>query len=180
MGLQDSKPLPGTPVTRRLTPRHNDRLGAVYSAVYSFWSARASAHSQAGQAAALRRDAYSVILFDDAIDIPLVNDFQSSPDDLLTSVLAHESRGGTDYSVALRSVHSIMETHWSTDRFVILDCTGCGTHFLTPYLVQRSPVVIFLSDGECDVDDATVQDVCRRAVALGYVLVQVLKMICRH
>ncbi|KAF8262190.1 hypothetical protein EI94DRAFT_721094 [Lactarius quietus] len=32
---------------------------------------------------------------------------------------------------------------------------------------ERTPVMIFLSDGECSVSDASVQDVCRSAVQLG-------------
>jgi hypothetical protein len=35
-------------------------------------------------------------------------------------------------------------------------------------------VIIFLSDGECGVTDERVQDVCRRALALGSVLSQSL------
>lgn len=34
---------------------------------------------------------------------------------------------------------------------------------------ERTPVVIFLSDGECSVTDQTVQDFCRSAVRLGFV-----------
>jgi hypothetical protein len=36
--------------------------------------------------------------------------------------------------------------------------------------MERTPVVIFLSDGECDVSDQTVQDLCRSAVHLGFVI----------
>lgn len=32
---------------------------------------------------------------------------------------------------------------------------------------RRSPVVIFLSDGECGVQDATIYDLCRSAARLG-------------
>jgi hypothetical protein len=130
MGCSDRKPLQGTPVTQRIAARHNNRLGAVYSALYAFWSARASAQTQAGQAA-LRRDAYSVIFFDDSVTIPLANNFQSSPDDLLNTVLAQSARGGTDFNTALRNVQNIMETHWSTDRFVASESTKCEAHMLT-------------------------------------------------
>ena len=37
------------------------------------------------------------------------------------------------------------------------------------YILYRSPVIIFLSDGECAVSDQTVQDLCRSAVHLGLV-----------
>jgi len=32
---------------------------------------------------------------------------------------------------------------------------------------DRSPVVIFLSDGECRVEDATIRSICRAAINLG-------------
>jgi hypothetical protein len=32
----------------------------------------------------------------------------------------------------------------------------------------RTPVIVFLSDGECGVGDQTVRNLCRSAVALGY------------
>jgi hypothetical protein len=117
MSSADRVPLQGTPVTQRIAAHHNNRLGAVYSALYAFWSARATAQTQAGQAI-LRRDAYSVILFDNNIDIPLENNFQSSSDDLLTAVLAHHARGGTNFNLALENIQTVMERRWSTDRFV--------------------------------------------------------------
>ncbi len=33
----------------------------------------------------------------------------------------------------------------------------------------RAPIVIFLSDGECSLEDTTIYGICRRAVALGLV-----------
>ncbi|KIP12766.1 hypothetical protein PHLGIDRAFT_113364 [Phlebiopsis gigantea 11061_1 CR5-6] len=116
MGLQDRQPLRNTPVTGRIAVRHNDRLGAVYSSLYAFWTAR---HGALGSAAN-RRDSYSVILFDHDLDTPVTNDFQSTPDQLLNLVLQHESRGGTDYTMALAAARSCMENNWSTERQVSL------------------------------------------------------------
>lgn len=112
MGLQDRQPLRSTPVTAKITRRHNDRLGAVYSSLYAFWSAR---HGAVG-GVANRRDSYSVILFDDILDTPVTNDFVSTPDRLLDLLLQHESRGGTDYNIALQGAQSCMQNHWSTER----------------------------------------------------------------
>lgn len=117
MGLQDRRPLPGTPVTARIANRSNDRLGAVYSALYAFWSERyAAINANLADGTANRRDAYSIILFDDQVSVIVENDFQSSPDALLNSCLAHESRGGTDYTMALRAVQQVMDRRWSTER----------------------------------------------------------------
>jgi len=93
-----------------------------------------------------RRDAYSVILFDHSIHHSTDNDFTSSPDALLNSVLGYGSGGGTNYTLAVASALEVMERNWST---------------------ERAPVIIFLSDGECHIADENVRDICRRAVALG-------------
>jgi hypothetical protein len=167
MGYSDQRPLQGTPTTARISASCNNRLGSVYSSLYAFWTTRAAIHGQPGQAA-IRRDAYSVVLFDDTIVIPMQNDFQSSPDQLLDMVLRYPASGGTNFNLALSNAQAIMERHWSTDRclftFILSD------HVLT--LIIRTPVVVFLSDGECSVNDSAVQDVSQRAITLGYVSVR--------
>ncbi|KAG1889124.1 hypothetical protein F4604DRAFT_1673832 [Suillus subluteus] len=146
MASGDKHPLPNTPASDRIVRRSNNRFGAVLSSLYSFWSARAAAIG--GQQAA-RRDSYSVILFDHTVTNAFVNDFVSSPDQLLDAVLRYSADGGTNFTAAIMQAQSVMEQHWST---------------------ERSPVIIFLSDGECNVADQTVQDLCRSAVRLGKAL----------
>jgi len=139
--------LPNTPVTTRIAARSNNRLGAVYSSLHAFWASRQVALSQSSsQQSQARRDAYSILLFDHEVTNCLANDFTLSADQLLNTVLAYPARGGTDYTSALNAAKTVMMTHWST---------------------ERTPVIIFLSDGECSVSDQTVQDVCRAAVARG-------------
>ncbi|KAH8980308.1 hypothetical protein EDB92DRAFT_1900987 [Lactarius akahatsu] len=70
----------------------------------------------------------------------------SSPDELLTSALQFEADGGTDFTSALERAQEIMTSHWST---------------------ERTPVMIFLSDGEDHVRDEAIYDVCRGAVRQG-------------
>ncbi|KAG1809694.1 uncharacterized protein BJ212DRAFT_1484392 [Suillus subaureus] len=118
----------------------------MQQAFHVFWSARAAAIG--GQQAA-RRDSYSVILFDHSVTNAFVNDFVSSPDQLLDAVLRYDADGGTNFTAAIQRAQSVMEQHWST---------------------ERSPVIIFLSDGECHIADQTVQDLCRSAVRLGKAL----------
>lgn len=113
----DRRPLLGTPATSQITRRSNNRLGAVYSSLQSlhaFWISRhAALNSTGAQAAAARRDAYSVILFDHQITTCVQNDFNSSPDQLLDLVLPHEARGGTDISAsALTTTQSVMELEY--------------------------------------------------------------------
>ncbi|KAL6309202.1 hypothetical protein BKA93DRAFT_724346 [Sparassis latifolia] len=145
MGYDDRRPLDNTPVTAAIRRQSNNRLGAVYSALHGFWSARQTAIS-GQQVAAARQDAYSIILFDHSITNVLVNDFRRSPQELLDAVLPYGSGGGTNFTAALQSARTVMEQHFST---------------------QRTPVIIFLSDGECQVADQTVQDLCRSAVSRG-------------
>ncbi|KAG2116832.1 hypothetical protein DEU56DRAFT_984881 [Suillus clintonianus] len=146
MSLIDRQPLMNTPASNRIIQSSNNRFGAVLSSLYGFWSARAAA--VAGRQAA-RRDSYSIILFDRSTVDAVVNDFSSSPDQLLDAVLRHNTSRGTNFTAAVQRAQSVMEQHWST---------------------ERTPVIIFLSDGECPIENQTIQDLCLAAVRLGKAL----------
>ena len=122
MAVADRQPLADAPATDRIRQRANNRLGAVYSALYSFWSARQAAVTAGTcvgqQMVGVRRDAYSVILFNSTADNVLVNDFENTPDRLLDAMLTRRASGGTDFAAALRASKNVMEQHWSTERFV--------------------------------------------------------------
>jgi hypothetical protein len=115
MGCDDRHPLPNTPASAKITQRSDNRFGAVLSSLYSFWSARAAA--VAGPQAA-RRDSYSIILFDHTIADVVVNDFTSSPDQLLDAALRYSANGGTNFTAAVQRGQSVMEQQWSTERCV--------------------------------------------------------------
>ena len=145
----DRLPLADGPAAERIRERANNRLGAVYSALYSFWTARhvaAAAGEQlgsrrgidavysalynfwsAGQATATgeqtpghgRRDAYSVILFSDSTKAALINDLTSNPNQLLDILLAEQAGGGTSFASALHAAQVAMIQHWSAERLVI-------------------------------------------------------------
>ncbi|CAK5283767.1 unnamed protein product [Mycena citricolor] len=146
MGSTDRRPLPGTPSTALIQQTANNRLGAVYSALHGFWISRTTALGASQGTAPVRRDAYSVVLFDHAPTVCIANDFAHSPDELLHAMLPYHAGGGTNFTAAMQTAQTLVRDHWSA---------------------ERSPVVIFLSDGECHVADETVQDACRGAVALG-------------
>jgi hypothetical protein len=156
----DRGPLPGTPVTRMISQRCNNRLGAVYSALHSFWMSR-----QNVLGGVARRDAYSTIFFDSTATISQENDFSSSPDELLALALRHLPGRGTDFMSALTSAQAVMERCWSTERCDFLSCSPFRRSH-----AARTPVIIFLSDGEFRVEglDQKVQDLARTAVRLGY------------
>jgi hypothetical protein len=120
MSSIDRRPLPNAPATDRIRRRADNRLGAVYSALYSFWSARHAAVTSGQQTIGARRDAYSVILFNATTKSVVVNDFTSSPDQLLDIVLNERTARGTNFAAALQTSQSVMEDNWSTERFAIL------------------------------------------------------------
>ena len=85
MKKKDKRPLGNTPATARIASVADNRLGAAYSALYSFWTARSAATNHSS--ARVRRDAYSIVLFDRSPHEVLCNDFTSSPDELLDACL---------------------------------------------------------------------------------------------
>ncbi|PVF92927.1 hypothetical protein CPB86DRAFT_144289 [Serendipita vermifera] len=142
----DRRPLPNSPATTRIVQRANNRFGAVVSSIYGFWTARETA-VRAGAKNGMRRDAYSIITFESSASVTISNNTASDPDQLLNLILNNANAyGGTNFTHALETIQSEMEKTWAT---------------------ERSPVVIFLSDGECQVSDSTVYDLCRAAVRLG-------------
>ncbi|KAI6027001.1 hypothetical protein EDC04DRAFT_213063 [Pisolithus marmoratus] len=144
MSFEDKRPLPNTPASERISAHSNNRFGAVLSSLYGFWYARSATIGSSPSAS--RRDAYSVILFDSHVMPVIENDFTSNPDQLLDAVLPYTASGGTNFTAAIAEAAGIMERHWST---------------------ERSPVIIFLSDGECQIADQTMQGLCRTSIQLG-------------
>ena len=119
MSCNDRHPLADAPMTNLIQRSANNRLGAVYSALFSFWSSRHAAVTASRQAAGTRRDAYSFILFNEGPTQVLSNDFTSTPDQLLGTVLRYQASGGTNFTSALRTGQTVMEQNWSTERFAI-------------------------------------------------------------
>ena len=68
MSFTDHQPLANTPMTKRVSSKHNNRYGAVLSALYAFWSSREVATRQ-GAPLGIRRDAYSIVLFDSTPEV---------------------------------------------------------------------------------------------------------------
>lgn len=151
MSSTDRQPLADAPVTARILAHAPNRLGAVYSALCSFWFARYAAvtaiqerlSARFGpdalysalytlwsgrpatmvdqQTIGIRRDAYSVILFNHSTDNVLVNDSTSSVDKLLDALLTEQAEGGTDFASALTAGEAVMVENWSPERLVTPD-----------------------------------------------------------
>jgi len=145
MGSADNRPLADDPASSQIRQYADNRLGAVYTALYNFWNGRAVV-AAGQQVAGPRRDAYSIVFFDSFTKNVLVSDFTSTPDQLLHLVLAEQPDNGTNFTAALGAAGAIMCQNWST---------------------ERPPIMFFLSDGECPVSDEAIQDVCRSAVQRG-------------
>jgi hypothetical protein len=117
MSLEDRQPLPNSAGIDRIARTANDRLGSVFSALYSFWIARQAAVDRNAQVGGGRRDAYSLIFFNQEPSTSIENDLTSSPDELLDAALQYVAYGGTDFTSALESAQTVMTSHWSTERY---------------------------------------------------------------
>ncbi len=117
MSYTDRSPLPNTPTSQLIRRAHNNRLGAVCSSLYGFWEARHQAvAAAAGNGGPVRRDAYTVVLFNSGVTNAITHDFRSAPADLLNAVLRHHAGGGTNYTAAIAAARASVENHWSTER----------------------------------------------------------------
>ena len=120
MADTDRQPLPNSPGVDRIVRKENNRLGAVFSALYCFWIARQAAMDRNAPVGGGRRDAYSLIFFDhEPYMSSIENDLTSSPDELLNAALQFGIGGFTDFIKALNKTQEIMTTHWSTERYQV-------------------------------------------------------------
>lgn len=118
MAYTDRRPLTGTPVSAQVQRIADNRLGAVYTALYGFWTSR-SAATTTTTAQAGRRDAYSVVLFDTSASTVLSNDFTSDVNGLLNTLLRYNAGGGTSFVRALDEAKRVMLANWSSERYVL-------------------------------------------------------------
>ena len=68
MTSTDRKPLTNTPMARHIAVRHNNRYGAVLSALWSFWHSRRVVTRNGGRSGA-RQDMYSIVLFSSTAEV---------------------------------------------------------------------------------------------------------------
>ncbi|KAH0833843.1 hypothetical protein J3R83DRAFT_11007 [Lanmaoa asiatica] len=139
MSKNDRTPHQNSPVYGRLRSRTNNRLGAVYSALYSFWTARQAAVGR-------QRDANTIILHAEGTESVCENDTMRSPDELLGLLLPNLPKGGNSFDLALKAANTAMSNWWDD---------------------TRPPVIIFLSDGIASVSDASVQKLFRTTAQRG-------------
>ena len=63
MRTSDHRPLTHTPMSKRISSNHDNRYGAVLSALYAFLASRQVA-TRNGPTTGVRQDSYSIIAFD--------------------------------------------------------------------------------------------------------------------
>jgi hypothetical protein len=141
MRLRDCTPLANTPVSQQIRSIADNRLGAVYSALYSFWSARSNAFAAAGVS---RRDAYSMILFNQHATSAFTNDMTLSPVEMLSIALSYGSEFGTNFDMALELAEVTLEAHWNPERFILFQ-TMLTSHELRPTDIQLSSSYLMAS-----------------------------------
>jgi hypothetical protein len=150
MSSRDQRPL----ILNRFRRMADNRLGAVFEALYGFWKARQAAVDCMG---GRRRDAYSLIFFNHMPSRSSIeNDFSSSPDELLDAALQFDATGFKDFTGALESAQVVMTSHWSTERYRSSPQTEFDANFTTHQLIL---IVERLSSFSCQTQ--TVRTLCR-------------------
>lgn len=139
MSKNDRKPLENSPVCGRIRGRMDNRLGAVYSALYSFWSARQAV-------VGLQRDANTIILHAEGTQSLCENDLTRSPSELLDLLLPNGPKGGNSFDKALKAADTAISKWWDD---------------------ARPPVIIFLSDGIAACSDKVVQKLFQKTAKKG-------------
>ncbi len=133
MTRTDRQPLQNTPMARRIVGGHNNRYGAVLSAIWSFLHSREVATRNAARTG-VRQDTYSVVLFSATAEVKEIrvvaigtashflfqivaeNNATSTAEQLVELLLNHDATRGTHYDNALISAREIVERHTTSER----------------------------------------------------------------
>ncbi|PKY60333.1 hypothetical protein RhiirA4_483921, partial [Rhizophagus irregularis] len=148
MRNQDKKPISSYPIYNELIKKHNNRIGAVYQAVYYFVETRInSARTNQNQMSLAKHNNISLILFDKEVIIPFENRDLTDLTDLLNKMLEQNvRRDGANYDLAIQKAGSLIETHFDP---------------------TKVNIIIFLSGGECDVPTKQLHTICEQNRAKG-------------
>ncbi|CAE6459517.1 unnamed protein product [Rhizoctonia solani] len=146
----DKRPVPDLPITNRLVQECNNRYGAAISALYCFWTSQAKIASRS--LLNTRKDAYTLVTFDDKTKVKAQNDLNSTAEQLVNFLLPQQSGGwfsGTSFDEALKTAGVVIEQNWSN---------------------ERAPVIVILSDGESSVSDELLNNLCNTCIQRGHAL----------
>ncbi|CAJ0875333.1 10269_t:CDS:10 [Entrophospora sp. SA101] len=141
MGFNDRKPLENirSNIRQKIAQKHNNRLGAVYSAVYSFMETRLTSQRNLTQGA-INKDTISLILFNSSTIVPIENQPLSDADKFLGTMVQHNASGGTNFDLAIQKAGFLVDKYYDP---------------------TKTNIIIFLSDGKCGSPDARLENICR-------------------
>lgn len=97
----------------------------------------------------------------------MTHDTTSSIEEMVENLLRISPTGGTNFHQALITACEVMEQSWSGERYLNIIVIKKIMESLKK-LCPRSPVVVFLSDGEGWSEREAMTELCDRAVTLGY------------
>ncbi|PKY25815.1 hypothetical protein RhiirB3_528171 [Rhizophagus irregularis] len=135
MSGQDIKPMQDFLIYNDLTKKHNNRIGAVYQAVYLFMNARRNS------AKITMPDSISLILFNHEPIVPFEYRDLTNLKDLLNSMLQYKANGFTNFDNAIQKAGILIKTHFDP---------------------MKVNVIIFLSDGECKTPTNQLNAICKQ------------------
>nr|CAG8441595.1 7070_t:CDS:10 [Entrophospora candida] len=138
MNGTDRKPLENihSNISQKIAQSHNNRIGAVYSAVYLFMEE----HKEKQNQDAVDNDTISLILFNHETVVPIENQSLNDANNVLDTMIQYEANGGTRFDLAIREAGSLIDKHYNP---------------------KKANVIIFLSDGECGSPDAELESICK-------------------
>ncbi|CAG8501198.1 7794_t:CDS:10 [Ambispora gerdemannii] len=145
MSSEDCKPLHQRSTTSRLLRNHQNRLGAVYEAVHTFFRTRKNS-GKATRIGAVDRDITSLILFNSVATVVFENQSLSNIEELLNKMMKFTPTGNTSYYEGLKKASEIIEKYHDP---------------------KRTNVIIFLSDGLCKTPESELRNLCQREVNKG-------------
>ncbi|GBC16228.2 hypothetical protein GLOIN_2v1865248 [Rhizophagus irregularis DAOM 181602=DAOM 197198] len=147
MWNSDCMPICSSTATSRLKLTHNNRLGAVYDAAYTFIETRRSSRkvTPSGQMS-VDRDTVSMVLFDYNALVAFENESLSNPEQLLTKMMAYTPIGDNYYHEGIKKASEIIDKY---------------------YDASKTNVIIFLSDGEYHAPEPELRSLCQREANRG-------------
>ncbi|RUS20070.1 hypothetical protein BC937DRAFT_86448, partial [Endogone sp. FLAS-F59071] len=131
MSFRDMRPSENVPISDLLRSGHNNRLGAVYEAIYRFMETRKNTLEKRtmGRSFAASNDTMSLVLFDLKTQIVVEDrDLIGQSELVVEKMIKYSVEGGTNFSVAINEAARICKDHQDES--------------------TRIPIIIFLSDGD--------------------------------
>ena len=127
LSKNDIRPPENSSVSARIRSRMNNRLGAVYSAMYNFWSARQAAVGH-------QRDTNTIILHAEDTQSICENDSTRSPIELLDLLLPNAPKEGNCF---INTADTTILKWWDDARPLVFIFLSDGNAFICDRVVQK-------------------------------------------